>query len=202
MSIELGRRLGDPPTSDSAANGGTWLTAAVRNAYVNKGLNKFWSDMLGSVKGDIQQFVNIFPELLSAATELTLSSGKFIISSGTPTTAKDMWRVWQGYLKTTLYQIKIYPEDMYSSLMSGENLDFVATARHPAVIQVAGTLQFFPQNSTFTPTIVYIKLPIDPSNGGLLTQGGTYDSPFGSQWNSQIAETAQKLFLIDHQKGG
>jgi len=198
IQIELSRRLGDPVSA--VANDGTWLTAAVRTAYTNKALHKFFSDMVMAVQGDKMKLAQIFPELLSAPTELTLTSGNYNIDTGSQN-IKDIWRIYNGYVKTSNYYIRPLDESLYSVMITGINKDYISSASNPAVIQVGRILYFFPLSSSFTPVIIYLKLPLNPTDGSLLTANGTYDSPFGYQWQSQIASIAQQLFLIDHQKG-
>jgi hypothetical protein len=38
-------------------------------------------------------------------------------------------------------------------------------------------------------------MPVDPTTGSALIQNGNYDSPFASEWNSDIADFAYGLFL-------
>ena len=62
IDIEISRRIGDPVAT--AATAGKKLTATERNAYTNKALLKYFNDHWAVLKGNIDLFIAMFPELI------------------------------------------------------------------------------------------------------------------------------------------
>jgi hypothetical protein len=75
------------------------------------------------------------------------------------------------------------------------------TANNPIAIESGGVIYIYPAASFVSGTITMniIVAPLDPTTGGYLTQGGTYDSPFSPDWENTIVEIAVQLF--DKDKG-
>lgn len=77
ISIEVSRRIGDPVSSASGA--GKVLTAAERNAYVNKALLEYFNRNWQAARGSVKEFLSVFPELLVINSITTDSNGEFNI---------------------------------------------------------------------------------------------------------------------------
>lgn len=202
ISIEISNRVGDPVAA--GGTNGKWLTAVARNAYVNKALfayfNEKWNyaqtlyEKVNPNISVIQHFANILPELISSPTDITLTSGNYTIASPN----FHFFKLMSAY--TGSYFIRVLDESQYAVIKTNQSSLITPTAKNPVAIEFNNTIYFFPESSTFTPTILFVTQPLDPTTGGFLTQGGSYDSPFNNQHNSKIAEIAEKLIRISTQK--
>ena len=195
ISVELSRRVGHPVASANADADS--LTASERTSYVNKALHKLFNDTWIAVKGNVTAFTSIFPELIAISSAITLTGGNYTIANP----YLDFAKLIGCKLSTDKY-VKVMPLEYWSTIETADNYQLNASiaADKPAVIQMNNILYFYPKNSLFTPILQYIKLPLNPTDGSFLTQGGTYDSPFLPHWNSKIASIAEELFLKDAQE--
>lgn len=202
ISIEVSNRMGDPVAA--GGSDGVWLTATARNSYVNKAMfayfNQKWEDAQKLYAANpnvsvIQNFANILPELVRLATGITLSSGKYTIANPN----FDFYKLIGANIGTTKL-IRVLDEDQYTVVKTGMDTLIKPTANKPVAIEFNNMIYFFPENSTFSPDILFVTQPLNPETGEFLAQGGTYDSPFTDQHNSRIAEIAEKLIRISTQK--
>lgn len=192
ISVNFAKLIADSVAT--AATNGTKLSATNRNAIVNQAMGKLFTDVIKANQGDKRLIVNQFPELLSAPIALTLTAGNYNIQTGAQD-IKDIWKLWQSYISSGPVYIRVLDEAQYTLLKTSENNLIVASASNPAVFQISNQLLFFPESSTFTPSVIYIKQPLDPTTGLPLTQGGSYDCPFGYNWIQTISEIAKQIFL-------
>ena len=203
VSVEISNRVGDPVAT--AGLSGKWLTATARNAYLNKALfiyfNQNWEAAQKLYEANprvsvIQHFANILPELVrSTASAVSLTSGNYTIA----TPNLDFYKLIGASVGSTIL-IRVLDESMYISIKTGKNAIIKPTAKKPVAIGFNNTIYFFPEGSTFTPDLLFVTQPLNPTDGSFLTQGGTYDSPFTDQHNSRIAEIAEKLIRVSTQK--
>jgi len=193
ISVEMSRKVGHPV--NNATDDTDSLKSIERMSYINKAMFKMINDVWMKLKGDTEVFVNMFPELIVKTSALTLSSGNYTIISP----YLDFFKLIDGKTEADVY-IKRWHETLFMVAETGKNLNYIATASDPSVIQLKNMLYFYPKNSTFTPTILYIKVPVNPTSGNYLTQGGQYDSPFFDHRNEEISQIAADLFLQDAQE--
>ena len=183
---------------------GNILTAAQITDYVNRGILKFFNDNWAfnyntAVKAGISDplkitdlFVGMFPELVETSSALTLTSGNYTVASP----HLNLFKIIGAYNNaTTPVPLRVWQESYYPFAKTGKYMQYQASASNPAIIQIKNQLAVFPQSSTFTITIIYIKLPLLPTTGGFLLQNESVDSPYGEQWEDVIAESAYKIFL-------
>ena len=199
IAKEFMSRIGDnfetEFTIGAAMPEGEILSAADISAYVNKALFILFNSEWDRVEGDKQRFINIFPELVfPTPSAVNLTSGIYTIAAN----YLDFFVIVNGLTATNKF-IKVWTPDKYAMVKGSVFDELVPTADEPVVIQInENKLNFFPTTLT-TATLVYIKQPLNPTDGSFLTQNGTYDSPFNIQWNSKIAEIAEKLYKTDRQ---
>lgn len=198
ISVELSRRIADPVAS--AGTNGEVLTATDRTSYINKAMFKLINDYWIQFGGDVKRFAQMFPELI-AFEEITLNAnGQYDINASSD--IRDFFELVDAYNYADVIYIAKVPNYLFNIVVTGDNPDYTADENEPLCINLEGVLYFFP-SANYAGAIVriiYLKLPVDPTNGNLLTQGGTYDIPFYDHWNSTIASIAEQLWRIDAQE--
>ncbi len=190
MSIALAQRIADAVAM--ATTDGNTLTALARMSYLNRAMFKIIDDFWQQLAGDKDKFASIFPELVSTPQVLTLTSGVYTVA----TPLLDFFVLHQAYVGTTV--IRVYPPKYYENLIIGNLPQIAADSNNPAVVQLGTSLNFFP-TSTASPSVIYLRQPLDPTTGAYLSQNGNYDSPFLEHWNDFIVSIAQQLFELDAQ---
>ena len=195
ISVQTSQLIGDPVSAASSA--GAILTANERTALVNRAMFKLFDEGWGISKGDIAEFLDLFPELLTSQAVTTDANGEYTINS---TVMRDLFVVVSGLLSTTY--IKTLPRHYFTIVKASKFDDFTPDSSNPVVFEISGKLSFFPSASfnAQSVTVYYIKVPLNPTDGSFLTQGGTYDSPFSDQWDSKIAEIALDIYRSEAQE--
>jgi hypothetical protein len=161
--------------------------------YINRSLNKLFNQYWTAVKGNLEMFIKIFPELNKYSAELTLINGNYPVI----TPHLDFYRAISGKTSSGSKFIKQWDTTKYNIALTGKYDEYVATLDNPALIQVKRLIAFFPQSlGTAKVYIQYIAMPISPTTGNYLTQNhATEDSPFLQHWNSQIVDLAYQMYL-------
>ncbi len=204
ISVELSRRLGDPVSS--ASTDGLQLTAVIRNAYVNKALNKFFADAIAK-SGGVIGMQKLFPELCSIRkVTVTYDGTNFISTYAKANPNLDIWDLFGAYYGNSITPtiIRVLDRSLFAVMMTNDNPDLEVSTDEPACIYMEDAVYLFPRDYANGVTrdqfyMNIIQKPIDPTTGNFLTQGGNYDSPFDAQWNSNIAEVAEQLYNADAQ---
>ena len=193
ISVELSRRLNDPVAA--AATNGSTLTAAQRNEFVNMALQELFNMKWQQYGGDIAGFTKELPELIVPRTG-TLSSSSYVIASPN----LDFVQLVEVVAPVSKY-CTIRPSRLRFLVSMGTIPTMAGTANNPIAIESGGVIYIYPATSFVSGTITMniIVAPLDPTTGGYLTQGGTYDSPFSPDWENTIVEIAVQLF--DKDKG-
>lgn len=199
---EFMTRIGDSASYDTGVlQDGSILTAAQAVSYVNRAMLQYIDDISKAVRNDTKLIIQLFPELVVTPTAITTnSSGQYSISS---TSIRDFWMLIDATYSNsgTLTYIQRQPEHLYNTYLTGRLSNYSSTAASPNCFQLGSTLVFLPA-ATFNAVSVnvsYLKLPLNPTTGDFLTQNGTYDCPLYDLHNSNIAEIAEKLYLIESQ---
>lgn len=208
-SIELSKRLLDPATT--AAADGADITADERTNLINRALLKLFNDIWVSVGGNIDKFVQICPELLKTTAALTFAVEETTDTVGMPagvTYAKiNAYEIASPYLdlkeiyaarQADRVKISVYPTDKYTLLITEDGY-YLHTTEKMGMVKSGNKLYLFPKTYAAGANIVnvkvqYVGLPINPTTGVLLTQGGNYDSPFGYEWQDKIVSIAQEFY--------
>jgi len=157
--------------------------------YINRALQSFFNLNWTAVKGDVQAFINLFPELQKVSNVETLTNDEFIIDNP----YLDFFRIIAA---TTTEGILIKPkaESLYLHYKTGKYKNYRATLTDPVIIQIPEKLVLFPSGiAEFI--FHYIKLPLDPETGEVLEQNGDYDSPYSEQWHKSIVDLAYNMYL-------
>ena len=203
ISSDLAERIGDKVATPQTD--GKRLTAAQRMLFINKALlglfNQYWTGFNGDKRG----FVNLFPELIGKMP-LTVNRDMVEASAIVFPIANpylDYYTLIDGITNDKKY-ITVLDRTLYSTLLSSKVSDYTPSATKLVAIEIGKQVELLPPASfdeDETITMMYIKQPINPLTGGLLTQDGDYDSPFYPTWNTAITDIAEKLFLTSS-KGG
>lgn len=195
-SMRLAKGIADPVAT--AATNGTILTALSRDEYVNKAMmeliRKYWE----LVKGDIESFIDLFPELVGTDSITTDANGIYAITS---TKIRDFFKIINA-TKSTTY-IKTLPKHLFTVIKTSRFDDMAPDSDNPVVIEIDKSLYFFPAAdfNAKAVSVYYLKMPLNPTDGTALTNAGTYDSPFYSIWGEEIVNTAIEIFRKDTQRG-
>ena len=199
ISVIVSRLAGDPVVSASTA--GTFMTAAERNAYVNKALNQFFAQMWRELNFDFKAMVRAFPELgkiTSGAT--TTAAGIYDIAASA--SYQDYFKLIDSYKTSGNNHIRVMPKELYITALLGTNELYTPSSTNMMVFELADGLHFLPTASFVSAgiTLHYIQAPLDPTSGNFITQGGSYDSPFYTHWDAVIADIAANMIKMDRQE--
>lgn len=196
MSIELSRRVNDPVAA--AATNGQWLSSLERTSYLNKAMLLLINEAWTTLNGDKKKFVEIFPELVKISGELTLSSRQYsLLASGTYDYYA-LLEVTTGTTGAVNNYCSIIPKHLYQAANSGNVIQFKGSTGFPIAVEISKVITILPTTVTDTKAIItYIAMPVSPTDGSLIVQGGSIDSPFSIHWNSKIVEIAEKLVRIE-----
>jgi len=192
ISVELSRRLNDPVAA--AATNGSTLTAAQRNEFVNMALQELFNMKWQQYGGDIAGFTKELPELIVPRTG-TLSSSSYVIASPN----LDFKELVSLVIDTKSATIR--PAHLRNTISTGHITTMAGSANCPIAVHSYSAIYVFPVSTYVSQTFLMdiVRLPVDPTSGGFLTQGGSYDSPFSPEWENTIIEIAVQLF--DKDKG-
>lgn len=166
------------------------LSAEVIIDYINRSLQGFFNFHWTALQGNIQAFINLFPELQNLSDEEALASGVFIIADP----YLDFFKIIGAFTNQNIF-IKPKPEYLYTQFVAGKYRSYQATENDPAIINVENKLAVFPTDVATAFTFHYIRFPLDPTTGEVLIQNGDYDSPFSEQWHTAIVDFAYNLYL-------
>ena len=195
INVELSRRINDAVVE--AATNGNILSSSDRVAYVNKAMMKYINDAWLQVGGNVNAFIQIFPELVAIRTvALTSPSATYTIANPN----LDFFTLVSGLTATGKKYVAAAPKDRLQIFQSGSLPTYAPTADYPQMVEIGGVVYVFPTTITENINLAFIKLPLNPTTGAFLTQGGSYDSPFYDLHNSKIAEIAEQLYRIDAQE--
>ncbi len=179
------------PGAGALPNGYSMKAEAIID-YINRGMQDLFGQYWQMLGKNVQDFIRLFPELvtpLSAAVPLV--NGNYTIASP----YKNFYKLIGAVKSTGNTFIKVKDEYLYTIYLSQEYDDLTPTEDNPAIIQVGQMLAVFPQNLTGQIKFHYIKVPLDPTTGGFLTQNGSEDSPFFDHWNKAIVDNAYLKYL-------
>jgi hypothetical protein len=200
ISITFAKKIGDGYDNTgalitNAATDGLVLTAAVRNGIVAQALlnffNTYWEKFNTVIKDSIKAkelFIALFPELGVSATIGAMSGSTYPIASPYLNYFTIIEAIVGGCLAT------VQPQNLFYTVQYG-NPQFKGDTTHPVIIEIGRTIYTFP--SSFSGTVLafnYIQQPVDPTTGLLLSQGGSYDSPFTYTWTDPLVQACEKLY--------
>ena len=199
LSIELSKRIGDPITT--ADQDGVALSASARNSIINKALLELFKTYW---KGNIDDFIGLFPELTVKRTITTNSNGLYTIASPNLDYFDFVSGLWGGHLRTNDVTpiIQRKPRSFYTAVKANFVKQLIPSPTNMFCFELGGVMEFLPSSSfnAQNADILIIKQPIDPTTGGFLTQGGTYDSPYYPIWHGEILSIAEQLFKTEAQE--
>lgn len=170
-----------------------FLTAAQITSYVNKALQKLFSDALVEAKGDLDAFANVFPELVvNRIVSLTALSTYDLASPNL-----DYHSLVSGAVDGKFGTIA--GKELRQLISSGTIEQYAGSADEPIIIEVDETFYNFPSAAFTSGTAIYtiIKRPVDPTTGNLLIQNGSFDSPYREIWLDKLAEIAFVFYKED-----
>lgn len=155
--------------------------------------NTVWT----AVKGDISEFLKILPELQEIKEIPTTGTGTYVIS--TSALIRDIMVPISGILDDKY--VKHLDPSLYAVVKTGKHSNYKPAEDNLICFMVGDNIEFLPAASfnSQTVTLVYIKLPLNPTDGSFLTQAGDYDSPFMDHWNDKIVNICLALFDADRQ---
>lgn len=173
--------------------------------YVNRALHKYFNDVWSGVAKTVpsmqkqkERFIQILPELTGIMNATTLPTG---IEN-----YRDFYDVINGFLGNSEKTfIRVWTSDKLGVISSTKLKKYTPTEKSPVIIKVQNLEQIILDISPITlygqpATFIYIKFPIDRTNGGFLVQNGDYDSPFHETRHPDIVQIAFDLYLQDTQQ--
>jgi hypothetical protein len=192
MSVEFSKRINDPVAAEGTD--GKFVTSAVRELFLNQALQALFGMYWEKTGGDPTSFHSLFPELVVPRT-VTLSSSKYTIATPNLDFKKLVEAVPASKYATIL------PATKKSSAEIGYPSYNAGSANNPVAVESGGIIYVYPAASFVSSSTVLtiIVQPLDPTTGGYLTGGGSYDSPFAPNWEEEIIQTATRIF--DKDKG-
>lgn len=129
-------------------------------------------------------------------------AGTLVYGVFTRSTSQNGWLavLIDAYAIAASLQIKIMPGEHYTIIKNSLNGMYVPSSTNYFGFQIADYLKFLPASefSQKAIEIQYIKQPLQ-SDGSLIAQGGSVDSPFRRHHNSAIAAIGEELIRIDRQ---
>jgi len=175
---------GTMPASDLIDDANTIMT------FINKAMFKLFNDVWMSANGDVEVFTRIFPELIQRDS-VTFTSSEYTIVNP----SMHIFKLINGYNTAGVY-FKSWSPVKYAVAKTGYETQYVGTDAKPALMHMSdvGKIFLFSDNNITPITLVYIKFPLNKTDGSFLTQNGSYDSPFYDQWNTRIAEIAEAMY--------
>ena len=90
-------------------------------------------------------------------------------------------------------------KELRQLISSGTIEQYAGSADEPIIIEVDDTFYNYPLITFAGKEAIYtiIKQPIDPTTGALLSQNGSFDSPFKEIWLDKLAEIAFNFYKED-----
>lgn len=156
--------------------------------YVNRALNKVFSDLWLGAGADKNRLINVVPELTKVSNNINFINGRYTIGQG----YLDLFKIIGATVNNKFAKVK--EADKLTLYLTGEYPEYMTTDNDPVIILSGGLIYLFPQ-LTRTVILHYIVKPVNPITGGYLEQNGSYDSPFDYHWHDTIAEAAYQLYL-------
>lgn len=194
MSVEFSKRIHDPVAA-AATNGGN-ISADERTLFLNMAMMDLFNRIWLQVKGDIQEFAQILPELIKSRS-ITLTTSKYTIANPN----LDYRALAEATVTSSNLYCTIRQASQKSLVESGRIPQMAGSATTPVAIEAGGVIYFYPAASFASESAVIniVTIPKDPTTGAFLAQGGSYDSPYFEDWENRIVEIAVELF--DKDKG-
>lgn len=168
-----------------------FLTGEEIVSYVNKALQTFFSEIWA--EGNVEAVVKNFPELVAIRSVSLNGSSEYTLASPNLD-----YKALVSIVVDSKFGV-VAPEHLKQLVASGTIEQYAGSAEEPIVVESSEIFTAYP-TATFlstTAVLTIIKEPIDPTTGELLTQNGSYDSPFREIWLDKIAEIAYNFYLKD-----
>ena len=210
--IEFRNRVSDPVIyMTGSLPDGLVISASEATTYVNRAMNKYFTDTWAAVQSDKWEFVNQLPELIAEATASWQLGGYANLPNGTRYTVAapylDYYEALDAVSSGTQGiiindYVRFLDKDYLRVVALGLNSHYSASADNVIGIINGRTIYIYPDNSgSGYPNVYfrYVKQPIDPLTGNPLVQSGTTDSPFYDVRTELIAEIAEGIYRVDAQ---
>lgn len=192
IAVEFTTRIGDPcSVSANVITPSKNLTKAEIESYVNRALDKLFTDQWLAAKGDEWEFLRTFPELLK-----TIVNGNIV--GGLSTSYGNHFKLVHCMVNDI--PARIWDIGVYDIAKSGTMFQYESSATKPAVIDKNGTLEFFGITSSTNLDIGYIIKPLKTDGSFFVSSADGEDEPFSKIWNNTIAEIAEQLYRNDAQE--
>jgi hypothetical protein len=196
-------RISDPATfTTGSLDNGSVVPAVDTIAYVNRALALFMEQSIEKTGADKIGLIGLLPELIATGS-VTFTFGAFGgVQNGCQYIVATPYLDWFTYLDGN-YQgtiLRNAPREALQVIATGQNTQFVPDPSNLLLLNTGRILYLYPDNqggNYVNVLIRYIRQPVDPTTGLVLTQNGAYDSPFYPQWTTQIAELAVGLYKSD-----
>ena len=194
-SLSFSKAIGDVVTSVTAS--GNKLTDDERDGYINRAMNKLFTEYWTAVKGNTEAFIDIFPELLRDVQVATTAGGLYVLAaSGT----YDFFKLHSAYKSTQI--IKCVDKTLKAIVVTSNNELYTPSTSNFIAIEIEGTIAFYPAASfnAQAVNIQYVRRPVLSTTGGAFFNDGTVDIPFNANWNDTIVSIALELYKQDTQE--
>jgi hypothetical protein len=199
LNVYFSKKIGDPVASAATTTPTSGLTDDERDVYLNRAMMKLFNMKWNEVLGDVEKFIQLFPELY-IPMPLTANSGG-VVAPGLPSGYLNYKRPVEGYLPSGT-RIKFVENILYPTVRNSKHKHYLPSTTNLFGFEIGGNFEFFPKapfnSQTFT--IMIIKLPLQ-STGAVFTNGGAEDIPFYPDWDELIVETALQIWREDNQGG-
>ena len=174
-------------------------TKAAIESLANKGMLEFFRHYWSNIsKGNADILAALMPEMVVYSPDrqvISLAASKYSIASP----FLDFYYLMGAEVNSI--DASIQPPGLLSTIKSGSAVDQVkGDLNNPVVVPTGRVIRAFPEASfpTSALTLTFIKQPVEPTTGALLTQGnGASDSPFADFWENEIIGFCEQAFLND-----
>ena len=191
--------INDPTTeigSPLVVQAGKVLTSTAKiEGFVNRAMLKLFSDTLLGMKGDLEKYGLIFPELIKKMTPTTDANGLYTLAAS----YLDYFQTIGSGLRTTDSKIiRFVDNSIINEMLAGTIEEFTPAADNLFGYEYAGAFTFLPATefNAKALSIYYLAKPVDPASGNPFTSGGTNDIQYKDHWVTQIAEIAKEIFEL------
>lgn len=199
IQIYFSQKIGDPVSTASTTKPTSNTTKETRNIYINRAMMKLFNDVWLQVQGNVEKFIEIFPELYKIMPMTTDSSGKV---AALPSSYANYFVSIEGEKNTGNERIKFVEKVLYQTVKNSQNKQYLPSATNLFGFEISKAFEFYPA-SEFNAQDIRVAIVIMPltTSGGQFSDNGSEDIPFSAHWHEMISELALQIWKEDNQGG-
>ncbi|MGV8131550.1 MAG: hypothetical protein ACP5N7_05625 [Candidatus Pacearchaeota archaeon] len=199
LQVYFSQKIGDPVSTASTTTPTSNTTKETRDIYINRAMMKLFNDTWVQSQGNVEKFIEIFPELYKIMEVTTNSSG---IVTSLPAGFSNYFVTIEGERDTDKLRVKFVEKVLYQTVKNNENKQYLPSATNLFGFEISKQFKFFPATE-FNAKKVNLAIIIMPltTAGAAFVNGGTEDIPFTDHWYELITELALQIWKEDNQGG-